>query len=77
LWCETREEAAGGYPKPGVVIAADVPIVAQRKPGATLRFVEVTPTEALAAAHQVRSQLAELAALVRPERTKLPDVAGF
>lgn len=67
----------GGYPKPGVVIAADLPVVAQRKPGATMRFVEVTPTEALTAAHQARSQLAALAALVRPEHNRLPDVAGF
>jgi urea carboxylase len=68
---------SGGYPKPGVVIQADVPVIAQRKPGANLRFVEVTPLEALTAAHQARAQLAELANLVRPKRSRLPDVAGF
>ncbi|HEY5551935.1 MAG TPA: biotin-dependent carboxyltransferase family protein, partial [Opitutaceae bacterium] len=67
----------GGYPKPGVVICADLPVIAQRKPGASLRFVEVTPSEALTAAHLARLQLTELASHVRPERARLPDVASF
>ncbi|HUG10252.1 MAG TPA: biotin-dependent carboxyltransferase family protein [Opitutaceae bacterium] len=68
---------SGGYPKPGVVIQADVPVIAQRRPGANLRFVEVTPSEALIAAHQARSQLADLANQVRPKRSRLPDTVSF
>lgn len=67
----------GGYPKPGVVILADLPVVAQRKPGATLRFVEVTPAEAIKASKQQRAHLATLAARVRPPRDDLPDLAEF
>lgn len=67
----------GGYPKPGVVIQADIPVVAQRKPGASLRFVEVTPTVAIIAANKARAHLEGLAAQVRPRRDNLPDLVDF
>jgi biotin-dependent carboxylase-like uncharacterized protein len=38
----------GGYPKLAVVIEADLGLLAQRPPGAEVRFVEVTPAEARA-----------------------------
>jgi allophanate hydrolase subunit 2 len=67
----------GGYPKPGVIIQADIPVVAQRKPGATLRFVEVTPTVAVTAANIARAHLTSLAAHVRPKSSNLPDLVNF
>ena len=39
----------GGYPKIATVISADLPLLAQARPGAALRFVRVTLEEALAA----------------------------
>lgn len=39
----------GGYPVVAVVISADLPLIAQARPGASLRFAEVTPGEAAAA----------------------------
>jgi antagonist of KipI len=42
-------QTTGGYPKIAEVIAADVPLVAQAPPGATVRFVRVTLEEADAA----------------------------
>ena len=39
----------GGYPKVAVVITADLPILAQRQPGQTLRFEMITLAEAQAA----------------------------
>lgn len=47
----------GGYPRIGVVIAADLPIVAQTMPGESLRFVEVDRAEALRLARQQRRDL--------------------
>lgn len=67
----------GGYPKPGVVIQADLPIVAQRKPGSTLRFLEVTPSMAVTASSQMREALGKLAAKVRPSQSRLPDLVEF
>lgn len=39
----------GGYPKIGVVIAADLPVLAQKRPGETVAFETVTLAEAQAA----------------------------
>lgn len=39
----------GGYPKIATVISADLPLLAQARPGALLRFRQVTHAEALAA----------------------------
>jgi antagonist of KipI len=36
----------GGYPRIGHVAAVDLPRLAQRRPGQTLRFIEVSPDEA-------------------------------
>lgn len=47
----------GGYPRIGVVIAADLPIVAQTMPGESLCFVEVDRAEALRLARQQRRDL--------------------
>jgi antagonist of KipI len=42
-------QTIGGYPKLGHVITVDFPIVAQLKPGDTLRFAPVSIAEAQAA----------------------------
>lgn len=39
----------GGYPKIATVISADLPLLAQARPGARIRFREVTLPEALEA----------------------------
>lgn len=61
----------GGYPKIAVVSAADMPIVAQRRPGETLRF-EVVTIEQTQKAFRRRatdlSTIAQLAARARSAR---------
>ena len=39
-------QTTGGYPKIATVISADIPVVARRKPGRTIRFVAVGVREA-------------------------------
>ncbi|MFT4069126.1 biotin-dependent carboxyltransferase family protein [Paraburkholderia sp.] len=46
--------AAGGYPRIGVVIRADLWRIAQARPGATLRFHRVTRQQAVMANHHNR-----------------------
>jgi len=56
-------QTTGGYPKIGTVISADVPLVARRRPGRSIRFVEVDVEEAerlrreqeAALAHEIRA----------------------
>ncbi|MHB8636913.1 MAG: 5-oxoprolinase subunit C family protein [Fimbriimonadaceae bacterium] len=45
----------GGYPRAGVVISADVPALAQLRPGSDVRFVRVSLDSAAAAAAQTAS----------------------
>lgn len=47
-------QTTGGYPIVATVIAADLPIVAQREPGEALRFVAVDDSEAVAELQRVR-----------------------
>jgi allophanate hydrolase subunit 2 len=47
-------QTTGGYPVVATVIAADLPIVAQRDPGETLRFAATTAAEAVAELQRVR-----------------------
>jgi antagonist of KipI len=39
-------QTTGGYPRIAQVVAADLPLLAQKKPGETVRFVEVSPAKA-------------------------------
>ncbi len=57
-------QTVGGYPVAGVVPAADLPILAQLRPGATLRFAATTIADALAARRAQRADLAEAARLL-------------
>jgi 5-oxoprolinase (ATP-hydrolysing) subunit C len=52
--------SAGGYPKIGVVIEADLWRIAQAAPGTLLRFVACTLNEAQAAEREIASYLAKL-----------------
>jgi allophanate hydrolase len=50
----------GGYPKLATVISSDIPTLARRTPGRTVRFVAVTIDEAHVACKQQATQFAEL-----------------
>lgn len=56
-------QPTGGYPKIGTVIRADLPALAQTRPGARLRFAPVTADEAVAA---LRKAMAGLEAEPQP-----------
>ena len=45
-------QTTGGYPKIATVISADVPVIARRRPGASIRFASVTRAEAEAVRRQ-------------------------
>lgn len=53
-------QTVGGYPRLGHVIAADLPRLAQWRPGDTLRFVAVDAAAARAAAQDRRNEIARL-----------------
>jgi allophanate hydrolase len=58
-------QTTGGYPKIATVISADVPLVARRKPGRRIRFVEVDVGEAERARRDQEDALAhEIGAIV-------------
>jgi 5-oxoprolinase (ATP-hydrolysing) subunit C len=61
-------QPTGGYPKIGTVIRADLPAVAQARPGAVLRFAPVGVEEAVAALRVVTARLAAVAERSRPLR---------
>lgn len=52
----------GGYAKIGAVIGADLPRFARLKPGAEVRFAQISVREAEAAARQFETTLSDLAA---------------
>ncbi|HTL53714.1 MAG TPA: hypothetical protein VL860_14155, partial [Planctomycetota bacterium] len=52
--------ATGGYPKIATEIAADLPTLAQLRPGGSVRFQELSVGEAQAAAIQREELLAEI-----------------
>jgi allophanate hydrolase subunit 2 len=57
-------QTVGGYPVAGVVPAADLPILAQLRPGATVRFAATTIADAQAARRAQRASLLEAARLL-------------
>jgi antagonist of KipI len=57
-------QTVGGYPVAGVVPAADQPILAQLRPGATLRFAATSLADALLARRAQRASLVEAARLL-------------
>lgn len=54
------EQTVGGYTKIATVISADLPLVAQAKPGDTVRFSKVALEEAYAAARKQEEELLKL-----------------
>jgi biotin-dependent carboxylase-like uncharacterized protein len=59
----------GGYPKIAVVSAADLPIVAQRRPGETLRFEIVTSEQSQKAFRRRAGDLSSIAQLAARSRS--------
>jgi len=64
-------QTVGGYPKIATVIGADLPRLGHFMPGQTLRFVEVSVEQAIAARRQANAALAECLAGI------LPGEGGF
>ena len=64
-------QTVGGYPKIATVIGADLPRLGHAQPGETLRFVEVSVEQAVAARRRAAIELAECIASI------VPDSAGF
>jgi biotin-dependent carboxylase-like uncharacterized protein len=52
--------ATGGYPVVAVLAGVDVPLLAQARPGTTLRFVEVSVDDARSASRQLEMEIAGL-----------------
>lgn len=59
-------QPTGGYPKIGTVIRADLPAVAQARPGTVLRFAPVMVEDAVAALRAVMARLGGVATRARP-----------
>ena len=59
----------GGYPRIGHVIAADLPRLAQLRPGETLRFAPVTLAQAHAAWRAQRQRLQRIALAIEAKRS--------
>jgi len=53
-------QTVGGYAKIATVIRADLPKLAQMRPGDTIRFVKATRKEALAALKEMQAALADI-----------------
>ncbi|MFT4015081.1 MAG: biotin-dependent carboxyltransferase family protein [Paracoccus sp. (in: a-proteobacteria)] len=64
---------AGGYPRIGVVIRADMWRAGQARPGTRLRFHRVTPEEAIEAAHRKQRLIDEL----RRDVARYAELPGF
>jgi DNA-binding GntR family transcriptional regulator len=67
-------QTTGGYPKIATVITPDLRVIAQRRPGDSVRFATVSIEEAHDRARAYRELLAGLAARAVPVRGGLPDV---
>ena len=63
-------QPTGGYPVPAACVAADRPVLAQLKPGATVRFTQVTRQHAIELLRQQSDAMREGAGAVR-------EIAGW
>jgi biotin-dependent carboxylase-like uncharacterized protein len=68
-------QTTGGYPKIATVISADVPLLARRPPGSTVRFAAVSQQHAEAICREHAASLAAAIAAIRP-LTAAPVPAG-
>ena len=57
-------QTVGGYPRVGEVASVDLPLLAQLKPGDTLRFEDISLTEAHRLIHEQEISLAQMQASV-------------
>lgn len=67
-------QPTGGYPKIGTVIRADLPTLAQSRPGTALRFAPVTVDDAVTALRRAVDALTAMPTLAKPLQTG-PDLA--
>ncbi len=71
-------QTAGGYPKIGNVITADLPKIAQAKPGDQIRFQKVTMKEAQKAYRAMQTELEEMQrTLIKPIEEPQRDQQKF
>lgn len=54
-------QTTGGYPKIATVISSDIPVLARRRPGATVRFQQVSLQEAESLARDLNVRLCNIA----------------
>jgi biotin-dependent carboxylase-like uncharacterized protein len=52
-------QTTGGYPKPGVIVGADLPLLAQLAPGRKIRLARVDPSTAVAARLELEHAVAQ------------------
>ncbi len=69
-------QPTGGYPKIGTVIRADIPVLAQTRPGGWLRFHPVSVEEAVAALASATVAPASLRSACRPAGAAAAPVAA-
>jgi allophanate hydrolase len=73
-------QTTGGYPRIGTVIGADLPRVAQARPGAILRFEFLTLEAGRVADVQERRRIVELRSRIRPlirYPASIPDLLSY
>jgi len=73
-------QTTGGYPRIGAVLPADLPIVAQARPGAVFRFCMLSLAEAVDVERQDRARRLGLASKMRPlirNPHDIPDLLSF
>ena len=63
-------QTVGGYPRVGEVASVDLPLLAQLKPGDTLRFEEITLSDAHRLIHEQETRLAQMQASVSTMRDR-------
>jgi antagonist of KipI len=69
-------QSSGGYPKIGTVASVDLPILAQKKPGDTIRFTPVDSAHAQALDHQKTQALQELEVTLASVRQLLGEAVA-
>lgn len=65
------QQTIGGYPKIACVVSADLRIVAQRQPGASVRFEAISLDAARSALKRELESFCALPSLLRPSQTQL------
>jgi allophanate hydrolase subunit 2 len=66
-------QTTGGYPKIATVISPDLRVLAQRRPGASVRFAAIDGAEATRLARGRARALSALSSRARPVTGRLPQ----